>query len=195
MLADRASYRRITGDTASTDADIDVALLEAQSEVQRYINRPGRLIEQGSVLEVLRAYRGAAFPSVQPVASVTDPPGCIVDRGTVKGLGGVIQVGGGFITGYGEGDNLYGLDVALTYVGGWTPVGSGGAFEVPVKLVRGICRLANQDLVGGAPVPVGARSVQAGDVRVDYATAQTPDAAREAILATLSGFRYRAINP
>lgn len=195
MLCDVGTYRRLTGDMASDDVDVTDALADAQSDVQTYLARPGKLIEQGTVTETLKVYRGTVFPSVLPIASVSDPPGLVVDRGMVKGVGGIISSGGGFITGYGPDDNLYPLELTLIYVGGWTPVGSGGLYEAPHKVIAGIARLAGLGLATPAQIPVGARSVQAGDVRVDYSDPQTPDAARLTILDTLRRFRYRALYP
>ena len=158
-LVDVATYQWVTGDDVSPSGNVERALSDAQKLVEEHCRRT---FEYGTYTETLdRFENGTVYPAATPIASVTTPT-------TTQ-----LRFGGIYVGGTGDWpDVLTGLpaQVTVTYTGGYQPYGSGETPELPVKLMRVICRIAylilHRSSLIAAGVPVGAKSASVGDVSV-----------------------------
>lgn len=143
-ICDRATYRRLMQDTVTADADVDIALAEAQEFLEE---ETGRKFETALRTEILRVSSdGYVHPAAVPVASVTLPTNSTID-------GNRVRVGGYLDVSIGPSDN-----VTLTYTGGYA------AADLPRSLVKLVARIAYAALPHPSNVPAGAKSVTVGDV-------------------------------
>lgn len=160
-------YRLITGDTSSTDADIQARLADAQELVEDYLQRPIESGERTETLEVMAD--GYVYPKAQPVTAA--PEGY-----TLNGWGlYAASLGGWPLAGA--------TTVEVTYTGGWD------ATSVPYAIARAIALAAKDLLTPASDVPPGVTSMSVGDVSVAYkqpAGTVTPDVA-----GLLRGYRRR----
>ena len=153
-------YRRITADNSSGVSAIAEALDDAYAMVCDECRRPS--FAYGEHTETLDVYsNGTIYPSVTPVATVSDPTGTS------------LRFGGVYLGGSWPLDNLLtGLPAqrTVTYTGGYHPLRSGTDPELPIKLARAICRIAYLALhpasIVGDGVPAGAKTASVGDVSV-----------------------------
>lgn len=158
-LVDAETYGRIVGDASTDETVIDQAIADAQRMVDEHCRRT---FAYGTYTETLdRFANGVVYPKATPIEAVTDPA-----ASTLR-FGG-IHIGGGW-----QGlSALSGLppQTTVTYTGGYHPYGSGETPELPVKLVRVICRIAYLTLhpasLIASGVPAGAKSASVGDVSV-----------------------------
>lgn len=155
-LLDVPTYRRLTGDSATADAAVTPALVDAQRLVEEYLRRP---LERAERTEQLRVYRlsdgrTGVYPSATPISAV--PAGFVVE--------GVAVLGEGLLSGFTPWLGSEREHVTLTYTGGFV------AATLPLTIAREIARLAQQLTQPVAAAPAGAKSVRVGDVAVTYAT-------------------------
>lgn len=155
-----ATYRTITGDRESGVSAVVEALDTAFAFAEEQCRR---IFAFGAHTETLDVWgNGVVYPKATPVASVTDPA-------SATGRFGGIYVGGGSAL---AADLLATAPAqkTVTYTGGYHPFGSGTVPELPVKLVRAICRISYLALhptsLVGAGVPAGTKSASVGDVSV-----------------------------
>lgn len=183
-LCNIATYRRITHDAASLDADVTAALADAQAIVEEHLRVPG-MLESASHTESLPVFAdGRVYPTAQPVTAVATPAGMTIDpvSGAVYGAAGTVAPGDDFlINNRGIQTRRYAL-LEMTYTGGFT---SG---TLPMRHKRGICNIARELLRADSPVLTGAKSMTVGDTSVTFDQAQTPETRINAIL---SGIRRR----
>lgn len=153
-------YRRITGDTDSGVSAIIEALDDALNYAQDECRRD---FVYGQRTETLDIYRNATvYPRATPVASVSDPSTGLLRDGGIY-LGGSARF-------WPDGLTPLPPQATVTYAGGYQPYGSGLDPEIPIKLVRVLCRIAylalHPNSIIGQGVPVGAKSASVGDVSV-----------------------------
>jgi len=140
-LVSEATYRRLTGDTATSSAAVVAALADAQAALQDALHRP---LVSAVRTEVVKVWPdGLVYPAAQPVTVV--PAGALVDGGAVRG---------GWVT------DALGV-TTLTYTGGWTSA------TIPMPLVQAICSEARELLSPAVTALVGARKYAVGDVSVE----------------------------
>ena len=136
-LVVEATYRRLTGDTASTPEAVIAALADAQALLQDALRRP---LESAQRVEAVRVWAdGLAYPLATPITVV--PAGMTVEGHGVRGV------------------PYEGLLGVLTYTGGWT------ALTLPMTLTAALSVVA-YDLLHPDRSLVGARSYAVGDVSV-----------------------------
>ncbi len=152
------TYRTVTKDTTSADADIIQALADATRLAEDVCNRT---LGQATYSESLRVYRdGKVYPTATPLVSVMSP----VSAGVlIQGAG--IHLGTSFtapmvtVAGFG---GAIPPQTTVVYVGGYT------AATLPVTLGRALARIAwhmlHPVILDG--VPAGATSVHVGDTSV-----------------------------
>lgn len=159
-LVDVLTYQRLTGDTTSATALVEQSLDDAVDYVEGQCRRT---LEFGTYTETLdRFSNGCVYPHAVPVASVSDPPTAEVR------LGGIYL--GAWVGGWP--DTLLPLPPqgTVTYEGGYQPYGSGLTPEIPIRLVRVLCRIAYLALhpssLIGQGVPANAKAASVGDVSI-----------------------------
>jgi hypothetical protein len=154
-----AYYRWVTGDQTTPSANVEQALDDAYDLVLTECRRPSFAYDtRTETLDI--SPRGFVYPAVTPVAEVSDPADASV------------RYGGVFLGAFWPTDFFTALPAqrTITYAGGYHPVWSGTAPELPTKLARVICRVAflilHPQSIIGAGVPAGAKSASVGDVSV-----------------------------
>ncbi len=182
MIADWATYKLVTGDTFSSQADAEAALARAQSKAEEIT---GRLFDKAERTETLPVDdRGKVWPSAYPIAAVSLPTGAtITDDGLSiltssnvwwQGLSTVLPLPGVLAER---------PRAAVTYTGGYD-----GTTPAPIGLVDAICELAHRyrNPADMSTVPAGATSLGASGQSVSGprlgGSASVPPALRAAIL-------------
>jgi len=148
MLVTVARYRQLTSDTTTPDADLELALTDAQRLIEEHLRRP---LESAQRTETLRRYGMRIYPTATPVT--------VAEGFTISG--GVALLDTSPVWNTWGGGNV--SEATVTYVGGYT------ADTLPVELAAAIAATA-QDRVRGSQsaAPYGATSVALGDARVTY---------------------------
>jgi len=196
VLVSLAKYRKLTGESTSSDGDATAELLLSQQAVQEFLRRPIECAVRTETLRVLPPY-GIVQPSATPLISVSVPTGLTVDpvSDTLSGTSALTFMGLG----------IFGLDPTdpyprsiVTYVGGWLGdddysaiVGSADTSHagLPVKVRRAIAFITMTTFAPASVVPVGVTSVRNGDVSVTYGRAATADFVRESWFESIRGYR------
>lgn len=158
-LVDYATYVWVTDDEITPSANVEHALSDAQQLVTEECKRT---FVYGTYTETLDVWRnGVVYPSATPVASVSDP------------ASGTLRLGGIYLGPTGPLADAFGSLPAqrtVTYAGGYHPYGSGETPEIPIRLMRVICRIAylmvHPSSMVGAGVPAGVKAASVGDVNV-----------------------------
>lgn len=154
-LLDVPTYRRLTRDTTTPDADLAEPLADAQQLVEDYLRRELARAERTERLRVYRLDDGrrAVYPRATPI--VTVPVGLTVEGAAVVGadlLSG-FAAWSGSSTGY----------ASLTYTGGYLLA------DLPLTIAREIARTARALLTPTLTLAhAGAKTVRVGDVTVSY---------------------------
>lgn len=153
MIVDWTTYKLVTGDRFSAEADAVAALQRAQSRAEEITER---VFDKGERTESLQVDEsGQVWPKAYPIESVSVPT-----TATVGDTGQSITTGGSSWV-----DALATIVPALraerprvlvTYVGGYDET-----TPAPTGLVDGICELAHRYLnpADTATVPAGAKSL------------------------------------
>lgn len=148
-----ARYRSLTGDTASTNDDVETAITDAQALLEEYLGRPLEAIER---TETMRPDRGGMiWPKATPLVEA--------DGWTIDGLGLV-----GTRSAWYWGQDAF----EVTYTGGWSaPDDVSPISEVlPTCLQRDIAmaayRLLHPTISQLVNITPGADSVRLGDAAV-----------------------------
>lgn len=151
-----AEYRRFIGDTTTTDADVEQAMLDAQKLVEEWLRRE---LSQKQRTETLRVYGDRVYPSSTPLLSTTSGT---IDRTAIipktTANSNLDWLSGGW-------QDCLDDSATVTYVGGFTDS------TLPRTLQLAIARTARELLDGAitsTDVPDGASSISVGDVRVTY---------------------------
>lgn len=143
-ICSRAKYREITGDTTTSDADVDSALADAQEDLEEQTDR---FYESATRTESLLLDKdGYVYPKALPVVSVSVPTVTTVDGNRVL-IGSLINI-----------SEVVDTRVSVTYVGGYA------AADLPFRLVKLVARMAYADIHFNPDTPSGATSVKVGDV-------------------------------
>lgn len=195
-LLDKYTYRQVTGDNDSLDADVDTALTNAQQELEEALRRP---LESMSRTETVRIHSdGRAYPLATPIQSVSDPSSAVIRDYAVLGL--VPQQNplfdliyepfrwqdNGLSPGGGGADSTMPL-ATLTYTGGFT------SSTLPRKLRQAICDLARVNLTQFSPTAAGVISASVGDASVRYSSPPDRAGTVQAILNEVRGYARREI--
>lgn len=158
-----AAYQDATGDTTTATATVATALTDAQRLLEEYLGRPLEKATRTERVRIFTEQRGqVAYPQVTPLVSVSAPSGAEISGAAV--LGATPASSPSFLAdrpAYGE----------VTYVGGFDPAEDdlAAVTYVPRTLLRAIARAAYGLLHPPATTaPVGAQSVQVGDVSVSF---------------------------
>lgn len=156
MIVDWATYKRVTGDTFSAEADAVAALTRAQERAEEVT---GRLFDRGERTETLAADdQGKVWPSAYPIADpVASPSGAVVaDDGLSIKVAGSTAWWQGLPAGVILAERPR---YAVTYTGGYD-----GTIKAPTGLVDAICELAHRYLnpADTTTTPAGATSLGAG---------------------------------
>lgn len=148
-----ARYQSLTGDTASSNDDVEDAIVDAQALLEEYLGRPLEAIERTETMRPDRA--GMIWPKATPLVEA--------EGWTIDGLG---LVGTRSAWYWGQDD----FDV--TYTGGWsspddvTPISE----VLPTALQRDIAmaayRLLHPTIAQLNEITPGADSVRLGDAAV-----------------------------
>lgn len=155
MITDWATYKLVTGDTFSTQADAEAALARAQSKAEEIT---GRLFDKTERTETLAVDdQGKVWPSAQPIAAVSSPTTATI---TDDGLSILVASSGAWWLTQGWGAVLSERPrYAVTYTGGYD-----GSTPAPTGLVDAICELAHRyrNPADMSTTPAGATSLGAG---------------------------------
>lgn len=155
MICDVDTYRRITHDNDTADADVELALADAQAFLEDETERGFELAERTEVLHY--SADGYVYPSTTPIVSVSAPANSTID-------GGRVRTGSHLSVSIGSSDTA-----TLTYTAGYAEG------EFPRHLVSLVARLAYAGLPHTSNVPEGATSVTVGDVSYTIASAVSSD--------------------
>ncbi len=195
-LVDRYLYRRIEGDMTSLDSDVDQALIDAQQQLEDYLNRQ---LEYGTYSEVIHIHPdGRGYPTATPLQSVSSPASVIIRDDSIMGLIPSLNPEFDIVyEPYQYGNAILGTDstqavAPVTYMGGYSIDGV-AAPQLPLKLRQAICDLAKVMLTMYSPATANVLGATVGDVSVRYAEAPDRSGAVEAILLEVRGFRRREI--
>ena len=162
MLIPLADYRTFTGDVASADADVTVALTRAQQSVEGYLERN---LESQAYTETHRFISHPALLLAQyPVTVLTS----VTKDGTTLSVDDMIlDAERGLL--YHKGSALWGHEVSVTYTAGYA--------TAPGDIKQVICALAEAHLAGTLSItgPESSRAVKKDTVygvsAVEYDTA------------------------
>lgn len=156
MIADWATYKLVTGDTFSSQADAEAALARAQSKAEEIT---GRLFDKAERTETFAADdQGKVWPSAQPIAAVSSPTTAAITDDGLSIM--VVSSGSWWLTQGWWGDALSERPrYAVTYTGGYD-----GSTPAPTGLVDAICELAHRyrNPADMSTTPAGATSLGAG---------------------------------
>lgn len=156
MLCSLITYRAITHDTESYDADVIAALTKAQGLIER---RTDRFLELGTYTEILRLHEnGMVYPRATPLVSAYLPVGStIAGNGLQNVLGGLVMPVALWRT------RTFRWAATVTYIGGYA------AGAIPDELIRVCADIAYHSLqssTGVAGIPYGTTALHVGDVTV-----------------------------
>lgn len=216
-LLTTAVYRTMTGDLTNLDSDVAAALINAQQQLEEFLERGyvdnaqfledgvtpnpnyGNWVsglEYGTRTETIRLhFDGRAYPMAIPIWSVSNPPSVIVRDDYVMGivptanpLWDILYEPYRFGPGGSGGDWDTTLPIgSLTYIGGYTLA------TMPRKLRQAICDLALIEMTVFNPALAGVTEAVVGDVHVTYADAPDRAGVTAAILQEVKGYRRREI--
>lgn len=205
-LLDRPTYRTLSGDTDSLDADVDGALVAAQQQLEEALGRGYHdpttgawvgCLEMGTRTEKVRLHHdGRAYPLATPIQSVTTPTNTQVWDGTTvlslfadqNPLWDILVEPYRYGPGGAGGEFDSTLPVAtLTYTGGYT------AASLPRKLRQALVDLTRVELTAFDPLAAGVKSANVDGTSVVYAEAPDRGGVTDAILDEVWGFRRREI--
>lgn len=147
-LVSVATYRRITGDTSTSDDNVEEALNDALALVQDELN--GRLLEHDERTETLSVKNGYVYPIATPISYADD---YVIKGASVAVPSSAITFG------------APAQEFELTYQGGFTEA------SLPRVLRNAIINTAADQLKDATPTtgyPDGAVSVKVGDTSVTF---------------------------
>lgn len=153
MIVDWATYKLVTGDRFSAEADVVTALQRAQDRAEEITERLFEKIERTESLQVDET--GQVWPKAYPVESVSLPT-----TATVGDTGQSIKTSGTtWVDALATIVPSLQVDrprVLVTYVGGYDEV-----TKPPTGLVDGVCELAHRYLnpADTTTVPAGTKSI------------------------------------
>jgi hypothetical protein len=139
MITDWATYKQVTGDRFTAQADAESALQRAQNKAQDICQRT---FELGTYTETLEVVDGKVWPRAYPVRSATLPTGATIDGDRMS-----VSVSGSIADAVLPAQLLSAARqfVTLTYVGGWDPVADPWLPDmVPTDLTDIVCELASR---------------------------------------------------
>lgn len=190
IQADR--YRQITGDFASTDAEVERCITDATELLEGYLNRPLALLERTEEMRPDR--RGRLWPKATPI---TESASYEIDGLALTGTAPFGPLASfidpvSFIT--------------VEYTGGWQDERAvdwvpGATPALPYCIARDIAFAANRmanpaGVTTATGFPAGATSVRLGDAAVTFGT-QGPGAAQDTSSwwsRTTRGYRYMPVH-
>lgn len=166
MLCTVEEYQIVTADSVSATAEVEVALVRAQSLLEEALGRRG-LLEWGAHTETLRLHSDwTVYPTCTPVDSTTG--GYTVVDDIVYGA--ILDASLTFDTIDGYAPPAH---TTITYQGGYsTGVGVPDRNETPRCIVDDLAWAARTLLMAGATTtyPLDALAVRSGDQSVTFAT-------------------------
>lgn len=156
MIVDWATYKLVTGDTFSSQADAEAVLARAQSKAEEIT---GRLFDKTARTETLAADdQGKVWPSAYPVAAISSPTDATVADDGQSILVSSTAWWQGLATVVPLSELAERPRYAVTYTGGYD-----STTPAPVGLVDAICELAHRyrNPADMSTVPAGATSLGA----------------------------------
>jgi hypothetical protein len=184
VIADWATYKLVTGDRFSEEADVLGALARAQSRVEEITGRLFDKVERTESLPV--DSEGLAWPSAYPVAAVTAPAGAAVSDDslaikttTTSWVDAIAAVIPGLVADRPR--------VLVTYTGGYD-----GTTPPPTGLTDAICELASRYLepADTRTMPAGATSLGSRGQNVSGGRLGGSSSIPPALMTEIKKFRH-----